>query len=77
MHDLNKTRFNGETRSEYAKRIKKFGIDSTEITKLLEKLNYSKHIKDKDLNYKIPKIPFIKKVISFLNPSSIIKFRGF
>ena len=36
MQDLNRARNIGETRFEYARRIKKLGIDGTKLTKILE-----------------------------------------
>ncbi len=79
MQDLNQGRKKGETRIEYAKRIKKVGIDSTELTKQLELENYSSSINNTDketLNISSIEIPLVKRIISFLNPSSLFNYKG-
>ncbi len=79
MQDLNKGRKIGETRFEYASRLKKLGIDGTKLTRILETLNYSKKQSTNKPNINkeyIVEIPLLKKILSFLNPNSLFNYRS-
>ena len=81
MLDLNRARYNGETRKEYAKRLSNQGIDCKKLTQLLESSSYdNKLLENIDLKALIQvalqRYSRIKRISSIFNPNSITRIKA-